>query len=314
VRVIVLALALIGLVTVPSAVAVERTTRDGQGRLIRFDVAAPNVDIRFHTRILRAAIHGREISDVLIRVVPRTRLARECRSRDSGGCYQRRAAGPRIVLPAGETDRERHTLLHEYGHHIDYSVGNRGLAEPNGTPGWWVARDIAARLRTGQVALSYARGWDRSVGEIFAEDYARLHGPRGLYRIPWLRPPSPGLRAILRRDLRERSAPTPPAPVATDPRGGYTIPGTLDTGSSRSLSFTRTLAGPLTIGVTARRIGGPPRIAVRLECGGRRIAGGTATEGRPVTIAPRDAPAGRCRLELAARAPSAYTLAITLSG
>ena len=50
---------------------------------------------------------------------------------------------------------------------------------------------MGTRLKRGKVAFGYQRGWNRSVGEIFAEDYAQTQ-LETRYGIPWLSRPTPG--------------------------------------------------------------------------------------------------------------------------
>ncbi len=68
---------------------------------------------------------------------------------------------------------------------------------------WWAARRIDALLAQGKVSQGYHLGWERSISEIFAEDYVQLH-MSSRYGIRWLRPPGPGIKAALRSDLRNR--------------------------------------------------------------------------------------------------------------
>ncbi len=56
------------------------------------------------------------------------------------------------------------------------------------------------RLANGRVALDYSLGWRRSVREIFAEDYARLH-IRFAWQIGWLRPPGGAILDAIRADM-----------------------------------------------------------------------------------------------------------------
>ena len=94
-----------------------------------------------------------------------------------------------------------HTVVHEYGHHLDRSTPVAGIAEPNGTSVWWRARGMAQLLRLGSVARSYVIGWNRSIGEIFAEDYAQLALPGSPHQIPWLGSPNDTVIAALKADL-----------------------------------------------------------------------------------------------------------------
>ena len=91
-----------------------------------------------------------------------------------------------MVIPAEQSDENAHTVVHEYGHHLDRSTPVTDVREPNGTPVWWRARGMERLVRVSSVATSYVLGWDRSIAEIFAEDYAQLALGDGNYNISWL--------------------------------------------------------------------------------------------------------------------------------
>src|SRR5918995_7509971 len=206
-------LLLSGLAFAGEAGATEVIAHDDQGRQIRFDVRAEGVDAEWFASVLRAAPHGDEISTVRIDLVSWDELRSIC-GREARGCYSRAV----IVVAAEQTEENAHTVAHEYGHHLDRSRPVAGISEPNGTSVWWRARGMAQLLRLGSVARSYVIGWNRSIGEIFAEDYAQLVLPGSPYAIPWLGAPSDTVIAALKADLGlgpepEIVDPPPPKPV-----------------------------------------------------------------------------------------------------
>jgi hypothetical protein len=253
---------------------------DREGRTMRFDVRVSGVDVEWYADLLRDAAHGDEIRRVTVRIVPEDDIRRYCGAH-AGGCYARTAVGGRITVPAGRSTSIAHTLLHEYAHHIDRSTAAAGAREPNGTPAWHRARGVAALVRDGRAAYGYARGWDRSVGEIFAEDYVQLH-LQTPYRIRWLPPPGPQIRAALRRDLPG----VVPAQPAALPRTPLVVirTGTLERdralivpfgllAGGRRVTFVATAAAPSRPGVRGR---------IELRCDGglwtsRPLGAGTAT-------------------------------------
>jgi hypothetical protein len=195
------------------ASAREVVLRDDEGRSMRFDVRA-DVDIGWYAGLLRRAAHANEIERVTIRIVTWDELAERC-GQHAAGCYGRREGNRGVmVVPAGRNPRIAHTVIHEYGHHVDASRRHGGLAEPNGTPLWWRARGMAQLVAARSVRDRYQVGWDRSVAEVFAEDYAYTNLGRG-YRIEWLEPPTRTIQQAIRADLglAERPAITtaPPA-------------------------------------------------------------------------------------------------------
>jgi hypothetical protein len=252
--------------------------QDAAGRTISFDVLAPVVDVDWYAGILSAAAHGDEISHVPVRIVQPQEIASRCGD-DAVACYERRRGVSTITLPVGKSASLAAVVLHEYGHHLDASRAVDGVSELNGTPVWWAARGMASLLAAGTVAFDYSLGWERSIGEVFAEDYAYVH-TGGWYSIPWLAPPDEALKAALLAELGHSvpapAAPTPPAepeqrPVAATragvlaPRGRASIPFQL-LGTGRRVVVTGAVA-PVR----------PGRAAARLEivCGGtvvRRVA------------------------------------------
>ena len=195
------------------ASAREVVLRDDEGRSMHFDVRA-EVDLAWYAGLLREAAHADEIERVTIRIVDWDELGERC-GRGAAGCYGRRKGNRGVmVVPAGRSSRIAHTVVHEYGHHVDGSRRHGGLDEPNGTPLWWMARGMAELVGAQSVRDGYQVGWNRSIAEIFAEDYAYTNLHRG-YRIEWLEPPSRTMQQAIRADLglapRPTITPTRPA-------------------------------------------------------------------------------------------------------
>jgi hypothetical protein len=288
---------LVALAVAVPATAAEIVHRDREGRAIHLDVRA-NVDAGWYSDHLRDAAHADEISSVTIRIVDWDELRSTC-GRAASGCYSRRSGRELLVVPAGNSHGVAHTLLHEYGHHVDASRRHGGLREPNGTPLWWRARSMAELVELEAVARSYRLGWDRSIAEIFAEDFAYLN-VGGPYRIDWLRPPSSTVRAAIRADLGLGAAPPiaqqPPAlrPVVIS-RSGTLAPSTSESvpfgllGPNRRVTFTASLSGP----------GSGRRARLVIECDGDVH---TRTLGAGLRTATIDLPSigpARCRANLA---------------
>ena len=275
-RVLLVALAL-SLVLASPAMAETVLAQDTQGRTITFDVQAGGVDTGWYASILSAAIHGDEISTVTIRIVPPSEITATCGS-GAAACYSHRRTGALIVVPAGQSDALAAVVLHEYGHHIDASTPVGGLREPNGTVRWWAARGIQSLLDSGEAARDYGLGWERSIAEIFAEDYVQANMTAS-FRIRWLAAPSVEILSAIRQDLGVEPA-LPAPPVAAEPlRVPLTLlaSGSLRAGQARSIPFT--LLGPgrrVTFTATAFR----GRVRMRLVCDGTLVAVRTLGPGR----------------------------------
>jgi hypothetical protein len=283
---------LVALAVAAPATAAELELRDREGRPVHFDVRAAGADANWYAGILRNVDHSDEISRLTIRIVEWDELSRTC-GRSAAGCYSSRRGRDLLVVPAGQSRRLAHTLVHEYGHHVDAGRRHGGLREPNGTPLWWKARGLAELVRTESVARSYRLGWERSIGEIFAEDYAYLN-VGGPYRIDWLRPPPLAVRAAIRADLGLR--PPPPVEAMAPARRPIVIirTGTLAPSQRESVQFG--LLGPDRRVTFSASLPGPGRLTVSCE-------GAVRTRTIPLgvtsaTLDLRDMGPGSCRAVL----------------
>jgi hypothetical protein len=299
---VVLALAGAALAAASPAGAATILKQDRQGRPITFDVRVSGVDVEWYADLLRGAAHGDEIRRVTVRIVPEDDIRRFCGAH-AGGCYGGSPRAGRIIVPAGRSPEIAHTLLHEYAHHLDRSTRVPGAPEPNGTPAWYRARGIAALARDGRAAHGYARGWERSVGEIFAEDYVQLH-LRTPYRIGWLRPPGPAVREALRRDVP--GVPARPLELPRTPRvlirsGSLSqsrariLPfGLLDTG--RRVTFVATAGNATRPGVRGR---------IELRCDGGLWTSRPLGPGNPTArLDVRDLGPDRCAVAVRSLGPA----------
>jgi hypothetical protein len=305
---VVLSLALAG-----EAAAEEIVVQDDLGRSIRFDLRAEGIDVEWYAALLRAAPHGDEVSTVRIDLVTPTDLVEIC-GPNASGCYGRRT----ITVAAVQSETNAHTLVHEYGHHVDASRGVAGAAEPNGSSTWWRARGMARLVELRSAYRGYVRGWDRNIAEIFAEDYARLARPGDAFRIGWLEAPDEPVLASILHDLGLGPEPTITAPPAQKPlslrRSGRLAPRRTATvpfellGPGRRVRATVDLAGSTAPGVRAR---------LELRCDGRRISTRTLARGMKVVSIdrPKLGPAAGCAVTLTntGRAPRAFELVVRLS-
>lgn len=313
-RALLLVSVLLSLTFAGEAAAEEVVVTDDQGRSIQFDVRTEGVDVEWYAALLRAAPHADEISTVRINLVTPAELAETCGS-DAAGCYGRRT----ITVAAGESETNAHTLVHEYGHHVDASRGVAEAREPNGSSTWWRARGIARLVAIQSAYHGYARGWTRNIAEIFAEDYARLARPGDRHRIDWLEEPNDAVLAAILHDLGlgpEPAITRPPQlkPVSETRRGrlaaGRTVAfdpfGLL--GSGRRVRATVEMAGAAAAGVRAR---------LELHCDGTRISTRTLGQGMKVVSIDRPnlGPAATCtvRLTNTGRAARAFVLSYRLT-
>lgn len=294
------------------AMAAEVLSQDNEGRTIHFDVAVDGVNAEWYAALLRAAPHGNEISTVTIDIVSWDVVHSTC-GNDASGCYGRST----ITVPAEESSDNAHTVVHEYGHHLDRSTPVTGVGEPNGTPQWWRARGMAELVRLRTVATSYILGWDRSIAEIFAEDYAQFVLGDSKFGIAWLGAPDETLFAAMKADLGLGPAPVtvhPPAvkPVSIRrdgrlaPRHHTAIPFNL-LGPGRHVTATATFAGAAEKGA---------RATLEVRCNGARVALKKLREGKTAfAIDERDVGPADCTATLTSTSGStrSFKLVVRLS-
>ena len=300
----------LSLVFAGEAAAEELVVQDDEGRSIHFDVRASGVNVEWFANVLRDAPHGDEISTVRVHVVSADELRRTC-GRGAGACYDERM----ITVRAAQTAANANTLVHEYGHHVDDSMRVRGIREPNGTRTWWRARGIDRLVQLRSVYRDYDRGWDRSIAEIFAEDYAQLARPGAPHKIRWLEGPNRAVLDAILFDLGLGPEPTITAPPKLKPVS-FSRRGTL--APSRSAEVPFGLLGPgrrvrATITMPRADLEGV-RARLELQCDGRRISRRTLARGmRVVSIdRPRLGPAERCTVTVTNTGAAARSFALTV--
>jgi hypothetical protein len=255
--------------------------RDAAGREIHFDVRASGVDVDWYASLLSRAAHADEISTVTIRIVDPYDIHESC-GRGAAGCYFGRRS-PTLTVPAGRSNTIASIFLHEYGHHVDTAWRVSGASEPNGSAVWWALRGMAEFRRSGAVVDDYRLGWNRGVGEIFAEDYAYIH-LGGEYGIPWLYPPNKKLKQSLLAELRGESVPLPkPESIATMMRPVHIDEsGILEPGATYAETF-RLLGPGRRVTLTAAVSGAAGARAV-VTCDGSVVKSTRLAPGRSATL------------------------------
>jgi hypothetical protein len=286
-------------------------SQDLQGRTITFDVRATAVDTDWYTAVLRASAPGNEISGVTIRIVPEPQIEAICGGA-AAACYTGLRGDPTIIIPAGKSAGLASTLLHEYGHHLDTAWRVPGVQELNGTPTWWNARGMAGLLSERRVSFDYSLGWDHSIGEIFAEDYAYIHTGSRYAISRWLSPPDEALKNAMFAELGAPQAALPASPEVPlvlqrqgtlVPRDRYSVPFGL-LGPGRRVTMTATISRPARKGIRAR---------AQIVCEGRVISTQPFGKGRATRVldVPNLGPA-QCDARLISTAGVRLTYRLTL--
>ena len=221
-----------------------------------------------------------------IRIVDWDELARALRRAARPGATRGREGNRGVmVVPAGRSAGIAHTVIHEYGHHVDWSRRHSNLDEPNGTPLWWKARGMAELVALRSVRDRYQVGWNRSIAEVFAEDYAYTNLRRG-YRISLARaaeqtrPAGDPRRSRPRRAARDREPRGPRSPARRDRPAGHARVRTTGSRSTSGCSGRTAVSGSTDV---ARRRAGSGRVEVSCERDASGRAPLTARE-RPTSL------------------------------
>lgn len=303
------------LATAGLASAREVVLRDAEGRTIRFDVRA-EADVEWYANLLRRAAHGDEIERITVRIVSWGEIATRC-AEHAAGCYTRQGGNRGVmVVPAGRSSAIAHTVVHEYGHHVDASRRHGGLDEPNGTPLWWKARGMAFLVGAQSVRDRYQVGWERSISEVFAEDYVYTN-LKGSYRISWLERPS---RTVQQAILADLGLAEPPRITTTRPALKPVVivrQGTLEPNGRVAVGFG--LLGPNRRVQLVGTLSGssPNRGRVAVSCGPTFRARSVTGPGPASLVLPSIGPA-QCEASLVNTGPSAgrfrFTVRLGLRG
>jgi hypothetical protein len=181
---------------------------DDQGRVITISTDLETVDLAPFASVLAGTVHGDEISTVGVTAVLMSEIGSICGDQ-AVACY---AADDPEVSGAGhmwfavDDPDVVHTLVHEYGHHIDNQLTNFGHWggacgwNNDGSRAWFFARDLEDDiLGAGATCLADA-AWEYQLAELYAEDFVALNGIVA-WQLPTFRPPSESQLGALQYDL-----------------------------------------------------------------------------------------------------------------
>ena len=181
------------------------TFTDAHGHAIRIGTDISGLDLAPYAAVLGQTLHGSEIAAVLVEVVPWSFIEAACGAPQVVGCYF--PGQLRIVV----TDRDPrggnelvHTIVHEYGHHVDGQLENLGHLDPrcigrDGSRSWWW-------LRAPSRFTCDSSNWELLIGELYAEDYAAANGIVG-WQLTTIAPPSALVQSRIVYDFETRFVP-----------------------------------------------------------------------------------------------------------
>jgi hypothetical protein len=186
---------------------VEQFT-DEHGHTITIGTAIPLLDLQPYAAVLAGTIHGDELSELRVLVVPPEEVAAACGGEDTVlACYgaddaEHSYAGE-MIIPSADPDLV-HLIVHEYGHHMDNALVNLshlGLCryDNDGSRRWFFARDAYDDL-INRSGCNRNVPYRRLLGETFAEDFVVLNGIDNWF-LSAVPPPTGGMLRAMRADI-----------------------------------------------------------------------------------------------------------------
>lgn len=184
------------------------TFADSAGRSITIDSTIPGADLNPVAAVLNSAYHGAEISDLIVHVVRFSEMETVCGSKDVIACYQAsdptRNGNGQLWFAMDDPDW-KHSLIHEYGHHMDNQLLNIAhLAafeldadcgiNGDGSRDWFFVRVISTGLSSKFGCRT--NSWENLLPELFAEDFVALNGIIGWQLSTAPKPSSKVLKAM----------------------------------------------------------------------------------------------------------------------
>jgi hypothetical protein len=260
----------------------EEQFQDVHGHVLTFATDNPAVDLTRFAELLASTYHGDEIEFVHVFVTNTATLEETCGA-DAAACYGADNPGHSrggVMIVSYEDSNIAHAVIHEYGHHIDANTYNLGglngcSVAADGSRRWFFAREMRDRILE-NLSCDPRPGWGQLLPEVFAEDYAQLVGiPRAEYHSAIVvAPPSARQKRLLKKDLDQ-------------PFGPRKLNFTGRSSGARSAAFTLSTTLPVFVKVQGRK--GVRSVKLR----------GCNFQGF------RDVFAGRCRVDVKTKRPSA---------
>ena len=187
----------------------EQFFRDPAGNLLTTATDRAGLGLLPWARVLAATYHYSEVERVHMFVTDSATLRSIC-GEAAQACYgpddpDRLLTG--VMVVAYDDPDVVHSILHEYGHHVDNQLYNlNGLNgcdfASDGSRRWFFAREVADHVLT-TTTCDPDVGWEFLLGELYAEDFAQLSGlefARFDPRLP-AGAPSPNETAALKADM-----------------------------------------------------------------------------------------------------------------
>lgn len=169
--------------------AAKASFTDDAGNAITIDSSIPGVDLERFASVLNATYHGTEIAALRVHVVMLSQMATICGDPDAIACYlaadPAKSADGQIWIANDDTDWV-HSLVHEYGHHMDNQLFNLGHLHRwgigkgcsfsgDGSRKWFFARQLEDDILGSGFSCDADSDWDYLLPELFAEDFVAFN-------------------------------------------------------------------------------------------------------------------------------------------
>lgn len=187
---------------------------DDAGRAITIDTTIPGLDLGRVANVLNSVYHGNEIAELVVHVVSLSQVAGICGDPQAIACYlptdPANSNAGQIWIPADDPDWV-HSLVHEYGHHIDnqlvnfahlsrWGIGVGCDFSGDGSREWFFARDLEDDIFDAGFGCDGSSDWEFQLAELYAEDFVALNGINA-WQLPSARSPTSSQLEAMKSDI-----------------------------------------------------------------------------------------------------------------
>lgn len=187
------------------------TFTDGSGRAFNLDTTVPGYDLNPAAAALNSTYHGAEIAKISVHAILLADMRTTCGDAQAIACYRPMAGGQGELWFATDDSDWVHSLIHEYGHHMDNQIGNLAQLGPygfgkgctvdsDGTRDWFFSRLLGDNTIDSSKFFCRGTDWEHLVPELYAEDFVVLNGING-WQLSSALPPKPNQLAAMKYDI-----------------------------------------------------------------------------------------------------------------
>jgi hypothetical protein len=197
----------------PKAVASESFT-DTSGNSFSIDTAVPGYDLNQPANVLNSTVHKSEIRKLSVHVITLSQMTQTCGNNQAVACYRAMAGGYGELWYAADDDDWVHSLVHEYGHHIDnqlaniaqlkaYGYGKGCTTSSDGSRDWFFLRISGSNTTDANKFYCSGTDWEHLLPELYAEDFVVLNGIVG-WQLSSAQPPDADQLKGLEYDINNK--------------------------------------------------------------------------------------------------------------